>query len=155
MNTTLFKKLHALLNERGINEQARHDLVFAWTEGRTQSSLDLNDDELRDICFKLEHQYDAPAFDWHIETYCRKMRSQVLKIATETGIKETDSWVNFNRFMLNHSIFKKELKAYTLQELPELVRQFRGIERHYQQSAIHPGSKAWHHAHHLPEPAVN
>ena len=155
MNKTLFGHMMALLSTHGITDDARHDLIFSWTNGRTSSSKDLNDTEIRDLCFKLEHQFDAPTVDMYLQLECKKLRSQVLKIATEVGIKDPDDFIRFNRFMKEHSILHKELKNYTLTELHELVKQFRSIERNYQHAAVTPGTKAWYHANRMTEPATN
>lgn len=80
----------------------------------------------------------------------KKYRSQVLAIATRTGIHDTNNWEKFNRFMLYNSIYKKTLNLYTLDELEELVIQFRALERNYNNSAEKTGTKAWAHKRKLP-----
>lgn len=68
-----------------------------------------------------------------------------MTIATRTGIKELDSWKKFNQWMLNNSCLKKELHQYNLDELDQLIKQFRGLENNYNKSACKVGTKAWIH----------
>lgn len=147
------RRMMALFAKARLNDDMRHELVYAWTQGRTQSSSELEVQEMRDIIWKFEHQFDAPATVMYIEAEKKKLRAIVLKIATDTGIKEPENFEKFNRFMLNHSILKKELHRYTLEELFELVKQFRGLESHYRRSATTAGTKAWYHANGLPIPS--
>lgn len=147
------RRMMALFAKARLTDNLRHGLVYAWTNGRTASSAKLELQEMRDIIWKFENQFDAPATVLYIEAEKKKQRAIVLKIATETGIKEPDNFTKFNRFMMEYSIMKKELHRYTLEELYELVKQFRGIESNYQRSAKQPGTKAWYHAAGLPVPS--
>lgn len=147
------RRMMALFARARITDDQRHELVYAWTSGRTSSSSSLELQEMRDIIWKFENQFDAPATVLYIEAEKKKQRAIVLKIATDTGIKEPENFEKFNRFMLNYSILKKELHRYNLEELYELVKQFRGLERNYQRSAQQPGTKAWHHSNGLPIPS--
>ena len=82
---------------------------------------------------------------YHYEMTLRDKRSIVLTIATRTGIKEADSWTKFNTWMLNSSCLKKELHQYKIDELDQLIKQFRGLEANYNKSASKTGTKAWMH----------
>ena len=85
----------------------------------------------------------------------KKLRSQVLTIATRTGIHDTNDWDKFNRFMIHNSVCKKTLNLYNLDELEKLVQQFRALERNYNKSANKVGTKAWAHKNHLPNVSNN
>ena len=85
----------------------------------------------------------------------RKHRSTCLAIATRIGLKEPDSWVIFNNWMLKSSILKKRLNDYTLVELQSLERQLRKAEDNYDNSAKIPGTKAYYHKNKLPIPSQN
>lgn len=85
----------------------------------------------------------------------RKHRSICLTIATKIGLKEPDSWGNFNNWMLNSSVLKKKLNDYSLAELQSLERQLRAAESNYQISAKVPGTKAYYHKNKLPIPSQN
>jgi len=122
------KKLMTLLGKAGIDDSQRHDLVYAWTGGRTSSTNDLSEDEVRDICWKFENQFNLKqVIQSSVDSEVRRKRSIVLKLATENGLKEIEGWDKFNAFMASRSIHKKPLNDYTVAELDELIRQFRGI----------------------------
>lgn len=84
------------------------------------------------------------------ELIMKRKRSIVLKLATNTGIKEPNDWKRFNGWMKEYSILKKELHAYTYDELDDLTKQFRALQDNYTKSAIKTGTKAWHHANGIP-----
>lgn len=154
-NTGAFRRLMALLTRAKINEDARHDLVYSWTKGRTASSRELTESEIKDLIWKFENHFDAPAVTLYVESEMKRRRSIVLTMATETGIKEPNDFASFNRFMLSRSVYKKDLRKYTLTELDELIIQFRGLERNFNTSATHPGTKAWYKANGMPVPTEN
>lgn len=100
-------------------------------------------------------QRTAESVSAEMELVMKRKRSIVLTIATKTGIKEVNSWSKFNLWMKKNSIFKKELHAYDYDELDQLIRQFRGLEQNYEQSAQKVGNKAWHHATGIPKASDN
>jgi hypothetical protein len=90
-----------------------------------------------------------------MELIMKRKRSVILTIATDTGIKEPNSWTKFNNWMKASSIHKKELHAYNYDELDELTKQFRGLKANYENSAEKMGTKAWHHSTGIPKPSSN
>lgn len=90
-----------------------------------------------------------------MELMMKRKRSNILTIATKTGIKEADSWTKFNNWMLSSSIHKKALNAYNYDELDDLNKQFRQLEINYTNSAKKVGNKAWHHATGIPRSSEN
>lgn len=145
-------KLMTLFSKYGIDEQQRHELIYAWTAGRTQSSKELLSIELDELCEKLERDYKfRSGMDAHTELEKKEKRSIVLTIAQRTGIHDPNDWSKFNGFMLKSSILKKKLNAYELDELDDLIKQFRGLERNYTRSAGKAGTKAYFHSKGLPK----
>jgi hypothetical protein len=145
------KKAMTLLSKAGIQGELYQEMIYNFTKGRTRSVKDLSDKELDDFCKELESRFTASDFELEM----KRKRSVVLTLATRTGIKEADSWSKFNTWMKNKSIFKKELYAYDYDELDQLIRQFRGLESNYKNSAKKAGTKAWHHATGIPKPSEN
>jgi hypothetical protein len=90
-----------------------------------------------------------------MELIMKRKRSNILTIATKTGIKEADDWTKFNKWMLNSSVHHKALNAYNYDELDELHKQFRQLEINYENSAQKVGNKAWHHATGIPRSSQN
>lgn len=144
-----------LLNRQGIDNDDRHDLVYTWTNGRTKSTRDLTDDELINLVWKFENDSRMRNASAMAELEKKKKRATVLAIAQRCGIHEGTSFDKFNRFMLNKSIHKKELYKYSIDELDELIKQFRGLERNYQRSAQNAGTKAYNHAHGFADMSFN
>lgn len=104
---------------------------------------------------EVEASKKAGSVSADMELIMKRKRSVILTIATNTGIKEPNSWSKFNLWMKNNSIFKKELHAYDFDELDQLTRQFRGIEKNYNESAKKVGNVAWHHATGIPKISDN
>ena len=144
-----------LLNRMGIDNEQRHELVYSWTNGRTSSTTKLTDDELINLTWKFQNDFQARNSSAIIEGEKRKKRSTVLAIAQRCGIHTGTDFVKFNQFMLNKSVHKKELHKYNLEELDELIKQFRGLERNYSRSASTPGTKAYNHAHGFADMSAN
>ena len=122
----------------------RAEVVAELTKGRTSSLRELSHIEYTDLINQMR-QFAAESATYDMETECKRKRSQVLAIATRTGLKDPNDWRKFNSFMKERSILKKPLIKYKLSELGALVRQFRGIEANYKKSASKPGTAAWHH----------
>lgn len=70
-------------------------------------------------------------------------KSKILKVAEDTGIKDKNDFVKFNRWMLTSSKFKKHLNAHTLDELKLLHAQLHGVKHNNSKSAKKPLTKAW------------
>lgn len=145
------KQLMTLLSKAGVNDEARREMIYNFTNGRSESVKDLNERELQLLCNELQSRFLSSDY----EIQMRKKRSIVLTIATRTGIKSATGWSEFNKWMLNSSIYKKELHAYNYEELDELIKQFRGLEGNYQKSARKTGTKAWTHANGFPTISQN
>ncbi len=138
------RKLMTLLSKLHFDDEMRHELIYSWTSGRTSSSKGLKNDELSNLIWKLENDFHFSSnLTPLLQIEKRKKQSQVLAIAQRVGIHQGTDFEGFNRFMLNKSVKKKELYKYNLEELDELIRQFRNIEQNYRASAERPGTKAY------------
>ncbi len=150
------RKLMTLLSRAGIDEETRHELVFSWTGGRTQSTTALYENELNDIIWKLQNdrlfssniKRSANAM---MELAIKQKRSAVLAIAQKVGIHEGTNFEKFNNFMTSRSILKKKLTKYTFDELDQLIHQFKSIEANFDKSKEKAFNKAWHQHYGVPE----
>ncbi|WP_297096421.1 hypothetical protein [uncultured Draconibacterium sp.] len=151
------RKLMTLLSKAGVDEETRHDLVYAWTCGRTKSTTGLYDNEIDDIIWKLQNdglfssnvKRSANAIN---ELAIKEKRSIVLAIAQKVGIHEGTSFTKFNAFMKERSVLKKQLTKYTFEELTEqLIPQFKSIEANFEKSKDKAFNKAWHEHYKIPE----
>ena len=123
----LHRKLMTLLSKLGIDDDMRHAMVYNFTGGRTGSTRELKVDEIIALINRLE--------DDHSEKL-RRLRSEILSIATRTGIHDPSNWEKFNTFMIHRSVKHKPLNEYSLEELKELRRQFRAIERNNKKTQV-------------------
>jgi ribosomal protein S13 len=154
------RRLMTLLSKAGFDDEARHQLVFTWTNGRTESTRQLTEEELSDIVWKLENDQTFSASPQHtvnamMLVAIRQKRSTVLTIAQRCGIHEGTNFEKFNSFMANRSIYKKKLTEYTFTELDELIKQMHKLEANFKRSAKKAYSKAWHKHHGIPETSKN
>lgn len=151
----------ALMSKAGINDgKSRHDLVRAWTGGRTESSRDLYEKEIDDLIWKIQNDFSfttnhARTVSALEENALRQKRSTVLAIATRCDIHDVRDFKKFNNWMKKSSIHKKRLNSYTLDELDELIKQMHKLEANYKASAEKAGTKAWHHKYGVPEVSGN
>ena len=151
MNTTLMKnKLFEKFSPFSIGQT-----VYLHTK-RTTDIDELTDQELEAIYsmfFPKEPTLAEQVINAKNNDLLRKHKAIVLSIATRIGLKEADSWVKFNNWMLSSSVCKKRLNDYNLEELEALERQLRAAESNYNASAAKAGNKAWYHKHGFPIPS--
>lgn len=145
------RQIMTLLGKANIKDDLRREMVYNFTNGRTNSIKELTKKELTLFCDELESKTDAT----EVELLMRRKRSVVLTIATRTGIKEANGWTSFNSWMKSSSILKKELHAYDFDELDHLIKQFRALESNFNKSASKTGTKAWHQATGIPTISQN
>jgi hypothetical protein len=141
----------AILNKQGYDSDARHDLIYSFTEGRTISTRDLFDIELNELVNQLNgadpHRcLSAEQSKAGLQIALKEKRAIVLAIAQRTGIHEGTNFDKFNAFMEARSILKKGLNKYNIDELDDLIKQFRGLEANFNKSADNAGTKAWNKA---------
>jgi len=158
--TATHRRLMTLLSRAGVDNETRHDLVFAWTDGRTSSTRDLTDEELNNLCWKLENDFSFTANVRHTadaikELAMKQRRSTVLAIAQRVGIHEGTDFKKFNAWMRERSVHKKQLTKYDYEELADLVKQMHALEANYKASAENAGTKAWYQHHGIPQSSGN
>ncbi len=157
---TKHRRLMALLTQAGFDDETRHSLVHAWTNGRTESSKDLTETEVDDLVWKFENDFHfrqnpKNTVNAMLLIAIKQKRSTVLAIAQRCGIHEGKDFKKFNSFMENSSILKKRLNKYTFEELDELIKQMHALEANFKKSAKKAYSKAWHQHHNIPETSDN
>ncbi|ANQ49595.2 hypothetical protein MY04_4778 [Flammeovirga sp. MY04] len=127
------KMFFAYLKELGITDQ-RKDLVHQYTEGRTDSTKEMTQDEVYLMLQDLLIQIHPPKAKDQ-KQYVNKMRSKVVAIAVKIGMlkleknyEDTD-WGFFNNWMLQYGYLHKPLMKYKMNELPKLVSQLEVMEK--------------------------
>lgn len=129
-----------------------------WLETkRTSHLLEATDEELQALYHRFCYtpNYQAIATDLLNETEVKRLRSIILADAQAMGILKQNNWAYFNKFMKERSLLKKFLREYTLDELPELVRQFKSMRTKFEKAAVKVGSKQWHTLFGIAEPSMN
>ena len=129
-----------------------------WLEThRTCQLLEATDEELNNLYHRFCHtpNYKAIAEDLLNESEVKRLRSIILADAQVMGILKQNNWVYFNKFMKERSPLKKFLRDYTLEELPELVRQFKSMRTKFEKVAVKVGSKQWYILFGIAEPSMN
>lgn len=143
---TKIRQLMTIFSRLRIDTEMRHEIVYNYTNGRTSSTRQLTAEELEGLVSRFQKELQSISNAANHELEKKKKRSIVLAIAQRCGIHGGTSFDKFNSFMVNKSIYKKELYKYTMEELDELIKQFRGLERNYKRSAESVGTKAYNHA---------
>ncbi|SDE80784.1 hypothetical protein, partial [Riemerella columbipharyngis] len=133
-----------------LAEQSAVDIAIAvsgFTGFRTTLLEELTQEEI-DKLYNIHAPKPEPTMDEEFnalkyELVLKEWRSKILALAEREGIKEPKSWHKFNDWMILYSIYKKPLTAHNIEELKELYKQFRGIERNNRKFAEKPLNKAW------------
>lgn len=121
--------LHKLLGELGIEPELKSELVFQYTNGRTERSSQMNVEECQALINHLNHIKKEVRPDKE-----DKMRKKILSICHEMNWKTPQGkidWDRLNNWMLKYGYLKKRLNEYSFTELPTLVTQFESLLRTY------------------------
>lgn len=127
MNSTLNKQLHYLLSASGlVGEKA--DLVLSFTDGRSESSPDMNDSEAIEMINWLQTKQPEDASN--------KMRRKIISLAYEMRWAKMGDWkaavVAIDKFCSSpKGLFKKPLKSHSYNELVQVVTQFKSMYKKY------------------------
>jgi hypothetical protein len=128
MNPALNMQLHGLLNKAGLMPQ-KADLVTSFTKGRSESSKELTNDEAKEMITYLTSITDAS------DAASQKMRRRIISMAHEMHWHlpgtQAINMQRLNEWCENFSYDKKKLNAYTYNELPKLVTQFKIVYKDY------------------------
>ncbi len=128
MNPALNKQLHGLLTQTGLTPQ-KADLVSGFTNGRSDSSKDLTNEEAKKMIAYLNSTADI-----HNEK-SNKMRRKIISLAHEmhwhlSGTQKIDM-PRLNAWCVKFGYLKKELNKYRYNELTTLVTQFTAVYNSY------------------------
>ena len=141
------KKLQTIFSQKGMSTEERHEVIYNFTGGRTESSRGLSVQELEDLCNALQG----------IKKSKSKLISECLKILEAEGIHRPNEpvceeingrflpnqWYHLNKWMLTHSVYKKPLAFHTIEQLEVLRRQLYKLAENNKKSAKKVTTKAW------------
>jgi hypothetical protein len=118
------KTFHALLARTGLISY-KHDMLGSYG---VESTSDLECWELDELIDKLRQQESEQRREHDAEL--RNLRSTVLTILQRMGIyQDNGSWDRVNKYLTNPRIAGKVLYRLTADEMRELIRKLRTIER--------------------------
>ncbi len=133
------RALHAMLNKAGINEEARHNLIHSFTDGRTSSSKELTFDEARILLSRLSEQQNSRIRELQRKeaiVLCRAIYALSFEIkflnkgfASETEEDKQMNLAKINMFCRTRSKVRKNLSQMDLEELQDIKRQLEAIAR--------------------------
>lgn len=104
----------------GDRDEVKRQLVWQYTNGRTDSLREMTRAEYDRCCDDLERKNGY-------KDQLRKERSATLKLMQKAGIDTTD-WKRINAFCLDPRIAGKEFARLTTDELAQLRRKIRAID---------------------------
>ncbi len=108
------------LNPIGDRDDVKCQIVWQYTNGRTDSLREMTRDEYDRCCTDLERKSGY-------RDQLRKERSATLKLMQKAGIDTTD-WNRVNAFCLDPRIAGKEFARLTIGEHAQLRRKIRAID---------------------------
>lgn len=125
MNYGKFFSLLKAANEKGhlIN---RKDLIYGFTEGRTESLKEVSPSELREMEMHLQQLVHSD------QDKADKMRKKVISVFHHLNIRDEKGRVKMeavNAWCKKYGYLHKPLNDYTVSELPRLVTQAEKYEK--------------------------
>jgi len=132
--------LHALLNRLGMDTEAKREMIYAATEGRTKSSKELTHAEAQALIDGLQTRAKAlPFAPKPGDTQRKKIISMARTLGWEVtalngqqaaDMKRIDNWC------VQYGKFHKRLSQHTVKELNQLVTQFGEMARRTLQNDV-------------------
>lgn len=123
---TQIKRLHVLLHQTG-NTKNKANMVFGFTEGRTEHSSEMTDEEAAELIDHLVKSGPSKKMD-----AANKMRRKIISQAYEMGWAKPGNWKGaiaaIDKFCTSEKgKFKKRLQEHSYSELVQLVTQFQQL----------------------------
>lgn len=126
ITTAQIKKIHVLLNERGLMDEKR-DFIRQVSDGRTQSTKELTADEARYLISFLLGEEDEPK---KMQAIFRAIYFLAFKMDIIYGETDEDYHMNIaklNVFCRERGTIKKNLSEQNLIEMRKTHRQFEAM----------------------------
>lgn len=112
---------------KGDREELKEAFVERYTDYRTKHLREMTECEYLNLCRTLERMFPDPERkEW--KEALRMKRSAILKLMQKVGVNTTD-WNMINSFCENSRIAGKSFRYLNTEELDELGRKLRAIEK--------------------------
>lgn len=115
-------QLHTICNKLSIDADHKHELVYQFSDGRTESSRQLYDDECRQLIHFLQSKINASPN----QVKADRMRKKIISFFIKQGYTLESGKVDMNRvyaWVLKYGYLHQPLNQYTHLQLPALVTQ--------------------------------
>jgi len=139
ITTAQIRALQAIIARRGLFN-LKDDMILEASNQRTTHISQLSRDEARSLIGALNTNTLAITADAaSVQKMCSKIIAiahkleWIKKVAVVEGdkVKEKNDYSILDKWMKESSYLKKELRKYTLSELPKLVAQVESIYKYY------------------------
>jgi hypothetical protein len=153
--------LHTILNAMRVPEDVKRDLIFQFSNGRTQTSVEISSEECQALINHLNvlqghpkaeanaslrgerPKAEANASLWGEREISDRMRKKILSICHEMRMQKEGStkidMARVNKLCCERGYLHKDLDKYTRAELPMLITQFERMLRDYLKGGNHAG----------------
>ncbi len=134
------KRLYQLLNQLGIDEEMKADLVYDFTYGRTDKSSEMEYRECNNLIGKLDEQIQTiktrKANKRITNDRLQKMRRNIFKLMYDIGQIDVSMSTNEKLLVINNWIEKKQklnkhLNQLSFEELSKFINQLQAVRRNY------------------------
>jgi hypothetical protein len=136
----MIKKLMTVCGKHGIDEETRHCMILDWTNGRTESSRLMQNQEIDDLVWKLNNDAGFRAKE-QTSDHQRgdKQRKYLMSLCYQLGWtkfseraqRDVADVARLNNWCQKYGYLHKPLNGYKYTELTKLVTQFEEmVEKH-------------------------
>lgn len=118
--------IYGLFSKAGIKEkELQQSLVLQFTNGRTERTSLMLQDEAKELTNALQRMVDDPG---------DKMRKKIIHYAHLVGWKDASGKADINAlnaWCIRYGMYKKPLNDHNIEELSNLVSQFERVFKSY------------------------
>jgi len=130
------KKLYALIGQLGIDNDTKIDMVLSMSNGRTEHSSELSENEAQRLIDILESNIGKK--QRKLSELSQQLRRNVFKLMYDIGLinsnMEADEKLEYINNWINGKLnLNKDLNALTFDELTSLIKQLQAVRRNYVQ----------------------
>jgi hypothetical protein len=130
----LRKRFFAVMTAHGFGEARRRELIWGWTEGKTDSYTGMTPAQVSGLIEYVDRTYVRPLTpeEQAVRDKEKRLRSKLMKIATGLGLLPTKAigetltakeWEPLNVWLMRRTAYKKPMKELTLFELGKVIDQ--------------------------------
>jgi hypothetical protein len=128
------KKLYALIGQLGIDNDTKIDMILSMSNGRTEHSSELSENEAQRLIDILESNIGKK--QRKLAELEQQMRRNVFKLMYDIGLINTNMSNSekldyINNWIIGKLKIDKDLNSLTLNEIGSLIKQLQAVRRNY------------------------